>query len=139
MADWDAYQEGMRIGWDFSFSEADMQAFERLSQDHNPLHTDASFAKARGFDGPLVYGLLLASQVSRLIGQELPDKNAVLTGLTMDFMKPAYANDALRFEAELTTKSDGAKALRFKCKILRDGTSLCRGAADAVWRAGTAS
>lgn len=132
---WGAYHEGMRCSWDFRFSNEDMRTFEHLSGDHNPVHTDPAFAKARGFDAPLIYGLLLASQLSRLIGQELPDHHAILTGISMDFMSPAFADENLRFDAELVSKSDATHALGFKCRITRAGKTLCRGTADAVWRA----
>lgn len=132
---WEAYSEGMQRGWDFRFSDENMRTFEQLSGDHNPIHTDAAFARAKRFDAPLVFGLLLASQLSRLIGQELPDNHAILTGITMDFISPAFVNDDLRFDAELVSKSDAAHALGFKCRITRAGKTLCRGTADAVWRA----
>lgn len=135
LSGWDAYHEGMRRSWDFRFSNENMRAFEHLSGDHNPVHTDPAFARAKGFDAPLIYGLLLASQLSRLIGQELPDNHAILTGITMNFMSPAFADENLRFDAELVTKSDAAHALGFKCRITRAGKTLCRGTADAVWRA----
>lgn len=112
-----------------------MRTFEHLSGDHNPIHVDPAFAKAKGYDAPLVFGLLLASQLSRLIGQELPDNHAVLTGISMDFISPAYADDELRFDAELVSKSDAMHALTFKCRITRAGKTICRGTADAVWRA----
>jgi len=131
---WDAYHEGMQRGWDFRFTNEDMHAFELLSGDHNPIHTDPVFSRSKGFDAPLIYGLLLASQLSRLIGQELPDNHAILTGITMNFTSPAFANEELRFDAELVTKSDAAHALGFKCRITRAGKALCRGTADAVWR-----
>lgn len=135
VSDWDAYHEGMRCGWDFCFSNEDMRAFEHLSGDHNPIHADPAFARTKGFDAPLIYGLLLASQLSRLIGQELPDHHAILTGISMNFISPAFADENLRFDAELVSKSDAAHALGFKCRITRAGKTLCRGTADAVWRA----
>ena len=135
LSGWDAYHDGMRCGWDFRFSSENMRTFEQLSGDHNPIHTDPVFARTKGFDAPLIYGLLLASQLSRLIGQELPDNHAILTGITMDFISPAFADENLRFDAELVTKSDAAHALGFKCRITRAGKTLCRGTADAVWRA----
>ena len=131
---WQAYAEGMRFGWNFRFSDEEMRSFERLSGDHNPIHTDSNFAKARGFRAPIIFGLLLASQVSRLIGQELPDKRAMLTGVSLIFMGPAFANDSLRFDAEIVTKSEAAHALEFKCRISRAGKTLCRGTAEAVWK-----
>lgn len=130
---WDAYVEGMSIDWQFSFSVDDMVLFSELSGDYNPIHLDADFAKAKGFDLPLIYGLLLSSQVSRLIGQELPDKNTVLTGFRIDFMKPSFPEDRLFFSADLITKSSATSALEFKFRILRKEQALCRGLVDAVW------
>ena len=134
VSSWDAYAEGMQRHWNFGFSREDMQSFEYLSGDHNPIHTDPAFAKVKGFDAPLVYGLLLGSQLSRLIGQELPDNHAILTGITMNFINPAFENEDLDFNAELVMKSDAAHALSFKCRITRAGKTLCRATADAVWR-----
>ena len=130
---WNKYVEGMKIEWPFSFSMEDMLTFAKLSGDYNPIHLDSDFAKSKGFDSPIIYGLLLSSQMSRLIGQELPDKNAVLTGIQIDFIKPSYPGDKLIFEANLITKSDSTNALEFKCNILRDQKTLCRATVKAVW------
>lgn len=43
-------------------------AFHRLSGDPNPLHTDEAFARAHGFQGRVVYGMLTASLLSTLGG-----------------------------------------------------------------------
>lgn len=131
---WDNYFMGMVIEWPVSFSIKDMQRFAILSGDYNPIHIDSSFAKAKGFDAPLVYGLLLSSQMSRLIGQQLPDKNAILTSIQMDFLKPGFPNDQLIFKACLTNKSESVFALEFKCEILRGDATLCRGVVGAIWR-----
>lgn len=132
--DWSQYAERMQLGWDFSFSTADMAVFGHLSGDGNPLHTQLDFAKSKGFDAPVVYGLLLSSQLSRLIGQELPDKHAMLTGIQVDFLQPAYPDEPLRFDAELVLKSEATHMLEFKCRISRSGKILCRARVEAVWR-----
>jgi acyl dehydratase len=131
---WDAYIVGAQFDWDFRFSAADMKMFEQLSGDHNPVHNDPAFARKKGYAAPIVYGLLLSSQLSRLVGEALPDQNAILTGIGMDFMHPAYADDELHFSAQLIDKSDAMHALSFKCRITRAGKTLCRGTANAVWR-----
>ena len=134
LASWIQFVEGMHIEWPFSFSREEMTIFSNLSSDYNPIHLDANFAKSKGFDAPLIYGLLLSSQMSRLIGQELPDKNAILTGIQMDFIKPCFPDNELIFEADLVSKSDAAYALEFKCQITREKKILCRGKVSAVWR-----
>jgi 3-hydroxybutyryl-CoA dehydratase len=131
---WNQYIEGLHVEWSFSFSMQDMQSFAALSGDYNPIHSDIEFAKSKGFQAPLIYGLLLSSQISRLVGQELPDKCAILTGIKMDFMAPCFPGDDLIFVADLTNKSDATHALEFKCHISRGGKKLCRGGANAIWR-----
>jgi acyl dehydratase len=130
---WDKYFEGMTTSWEFSFSASEMRTFSKLSGDYNPVHCDSNFAKSKGFDSPIVYGLLLSSQMSRLIGQELPDQNAILTGVQIDFMKPSFPGQKLMFDANLVMKSNATHALDFKCQISRDNETLCRGTVKAVW------
>jgi len=131
---WNQYLEGLHFQWPFSFSIENMQSFAKLSNDYNPIHTDMEFAKSKGFEFPIVYGLLLSSQMSRLIGQELPDKNAILTGIQMDFISPCFPNDKLMFRADLINISEAFHALEFKCLILNNEKTLCRGIVRAVWK-----
>ena len=130
---WDRYVEGMHFKWEFLFTNQDMQIFEALSGDHNPIHHDVDFAKSKGFDRPIIYGCLLSSQISRLIGQELPDSHAILAGIKMDFLKPGFPNEKLLFDAELTMKSDATYALEFKCCITSSNKILSHGSATAIW------
>ena len=132
---WDTgYLEGLECEWDFSFSKEDLNSFGELSRDKNPLHMDPDFAQRKGYEGPVVYGLLVASQISRLIGEELPDKNSILTGLTIDFFQPCYIDENLTFKAILSFKSDSTKALEFKYRISNQDKLLCKGKVNSIWR-----
>jgi acyl dehydratase len=133
-SNWNAYFEGAKFVWKFSVSKADMQSFGCLVDDHNPIHEDEFFAKSKGFSAPLVYGVLLAGQVSKLVGTQLPDQHSFLTGLCINFERPAYLADDLEFSAVLTTKSESTKALEFKFTIRRTVTVLCKGTISASWR-----
>jgi len=134
MLGWDKYLVGMELSWSFHFSERDMEAFAALSQDYNPVHLDNSFAQSKGYEAPIIHGLLLSTQMSRLIGQELPDKHAILTGIKMDFLQPCFPNNLLIFHAELISKSEAALFLEFKCKIMNDDVTASRGKVNAVWK-----
>ncbi len=132
----DVYTLDSVFSWNFSFSQSEMLAFESLSQDHNPIHADSNFAKSKGFEGPVVYGVLLSTQISRLIGQELPDVNVMLVGYSIDFLKPAFIDQKLTFHAKLINCSDATGMLEFKCSI-RDqesGKTLCKSLVRGVWR-----
>ena len=129
-----AYLEGLEFEWDFFYSKKDMNSFGNLIKDKNPLHTDSKFAKSKGFEDSVVYGLLIASQTSRLIGEELPDKNSILTGLTIDFSQPSYIEQNLTFKAKLIFKSDSTKALEFQYRILNKDQLVCKGKVKSIWK-----
>ena len=124
----------MHFEWPFSFSKKNIQSFAELSGDFNPIHIDVEFAKSKGFKEPIVYGLLLSSQISRLIGYELPDKNSILTSVQMNFVKPSFVDDKLIFLADLVKKSDSVHMLEFSCLIKKDDKIICRGSATAIWK-----
>ena len=131
---WDLYFEGLQVNWKFSFSQADMQAFIGLSSDDSPIHTDAEFAKARNYKSPLLHGALLSTQLSRLIGKELPDSNAMTVGFAIDFINPSYVNEELEFNAQLTHKSESTRLIELKFKITGEGKVVGKGKISAHWQ-----
>ena len=131
---WNLYYKGLHIEWPFSFSIENMNSFAKLSNDYSPIHMNLEYAKSKGFELQLVHGLLLSSQMSRLIGQELPDQNAILTGIQMDFKSPCYPGDQLLFVADLIDVSEAFYALEFKCIISKKGKTMCRGIVKAIWK-----
>jgi len=50
-------------------TQTDLRGYAELSQDHNPIHTDAAAAAQLGFPGPIAHGMLLLG----LAGQRLID------------------------------------------------------------------
>lgn len=131
---WNEYVVGMQLKWPFFISMEDMSLFSKLSGDYNPLHIDPKFAQSKKFEQPVVYGLLLSAQMSRLIGQELPDQNSIIIGIQMDFISPCFPNDKLFFAADLIAKSESTHAFEFKCAISRDNKKMCKGSVSAVWK-----
>lgn len=134
ISSWDKYKEGMIIEWSFSFTLDQMKKFAELSGDYNPLHRDAEFARSKGYSSPVIYGILLATQVSRLIGQEMPDNNAILTSINFEYYLPSYPNDDLLFNASLINKSESTHSLEFKCYIAKSGKKLSGGTVTAIWK-----
>lgn len=105
--------EEIRIGMTERFTveitEESQACFAKLSGDHNPLHCDERFAKERGFEGPVAYGMLAASYYSTLAGVYLPGENCLLNECRVTFQKPVYPGDTLVVEG---TVSDIREATR---------------------------
>ncbi|TVV76635.1 MaoC/PaaZ C-terminal domain-containing protein [Sphingomonas solaris] len=99
----------------------------RLSGDRHPLHSDPAFARARGFDRPILHGLCTYGFACRaLVAGAAGGDPARLTQMAGRFRKPVYPGDTLTTHIWL----DGGGAVRFET---RDG------AGDAGIEHGTAA
>ena len=76
---------GLKESFTAFLTEEMMSDFAVIIGDHNPLHIDEAFAKDNGFKGNVVYGMLVSSLYSRLVGMNLPGKCALLQGIASFF------------------------------------------------------
>lgn len=104
-------------GFTVQVTQGMMEAFAELSGDTNPLHTDEGFARSRGFEGKVAYGMLSASFYSRLVGVYLPGKNCLFQSIEATFNRPVYPGDVLSVTGRVTEVDE-----RF-----RRGSNQCKG------------
>ena len=76
---------------------ADNQAYlYRLSGDRNPLHSDPKFAKAAGFDRPILHGLCTYGYVGRALLQHACHGDVTLfREMSARFVAPMYPGELL--------------------------------------------
>ena len=122
-------REGMTAGFDFTIDDADMEAFAVLSGDRNPLHRDQDFAKSRGFSGCVVYGALLVAKVSRLVGMDLPGRDALWNSLQIQFVAPLIVGERARLEASVTQVSESARSAALQLTVISGSKTVARGKA----------
>lgn len=78
-----------------SFAATELKAFAKLSDDHNPLHFDESFAKTTRFKQPIVHGMLVSSLFSGLIATQWPG-NAIYLKQDLKFKAPVFVNEEIK-------------------------------------------
>lgn len=106
--------------------------FSQLSGDQNPLHVDASFARARGFDGVVAHGMLVASFVSTLVGLHLPGRLALLHGVKLSFLVPVVVGDRLKLHGEITHLNEAYRQLELRVTFTNQhGVRVARGTVQA--------
>ncbi len=88
-----------------------MQKFYEISGDDNPLHMDEAFAKDKGFDSRVVYGMLTASFYSRLAGVYLPGKFCLLHSVESSFKNPVFIGDTLTVSGYVKEKHEATKTI----------------------------
>ena len=125
-------QEGACAAVDFTVTHEQMRAFAELSGDVNPLHTDDAFARAKKFDGAVVYGALLIAKVSQLIGMRLPGRDSVWASIAMDFRKPLFVNQPAQVEGTVAEVSASTGMVVLNLVVRAYGKVLAKGRAEVL-------
>ena len=101
------------------FTDRDIALFAELSTDHNPVHLDEAYAQGTIFSGRVAHGMLTASLISAVIGEQLPGHGSVYLRQDLRFLAPVRPND--RVEAQVTVRQiDHAKrrvTLECLCRV----------------------
>jgi acyl dehydratase len=111
--------EGQESSFDVELTTWVVDRFADLSGDVCPLHTSEAFAKERGFDGRVVHGALLGALVSRLVGTQLPGRNAIVHRVELAFHHPTHVGDFVRVTGRVVRKFDALRAIVLAVEVDR--------------------
>ena len=105
---------GMARSVSKTIGDRDIELFAELSTDHNPVHLDDAYARDTIFEGRIAHGMLTASLISAVIGEQLPGHGTVYLGQTLKFRAPVRPGD--RVEATVavgrsTTRSGASRLI----------------------------
>ncbi len=125
---------GEEQSFEETITEESMTQFRRLTGDENPLHTDDAYASSTPFGRRVVYGQLLNSFFSRLIGHDLPGRRALYLTQTTRFDSPCHVGDRIRVTGRVTEKHGRSKILIIDTTIHRvpQNDLLASGTATAM-------
>ncbi len=105
---------GMEEQFSVTITEQMMQQFQEMTGDVNPLHCDESFAKEKGFDGKVAYGMLTASFLSTMAGVYLPGENSLIQSVEVKFVKPVFPGEEITFKGKVSEVNDTFRFLVLK-------------------------
>ena len=109
-----------------TITEYMMNNFIEISGDTNPLHSDKIFANQYGYHDKVVFGMLVSSFYSKLIGVYLPGKYALLTNINIEFLKTVFVNDQLKITGEITDIDNRFNFINVKSYIIRKETKVSK-------------
>jgi acyl dehydratase len=84
-----------------------IRAFAEVSGDHNPLHLDEAFAATTRFGRRIAHGMLGASLISSVLGNELPGAGSIYLSQTLKFRAPAFIGDTLTARVTVASIREG--------------------------------
>ena len=82
-------------------TEEDVMLFAEVSTDKNPAHTNEAYARSTQFGERIAHGILSASLISAVIGEELPGAGTIYLSQDLKFRAPVFFNDEITAVVEV--------------------------------------
>jgi len=92
---------GMRATLERTITEEDIVRFAEITGDRNPVHLDAAWAAHSPFGKRIAHGLLTASLIGGILGNQLPGPGAIYLSQTLRFLAPVYIGDTVTASVEV--------------------------------------
>lgn len=109
-------KEGMKECFSVTITEKMMDVFRDLTGDINPLHNDKNYAKEKGYESKVCFGMLSASFLSTLAGVYLPGKYSLIQSVEVKFSKPVFPGEILEISGKVTEKNDTFRFIKVKAE-----------------------
>ncbi len=96
-------------------TDADIEAFAKVSTDRNPVHLDDDYARDTIFEGRIAHGMLTAGLISAVIGEQLPGHGTVYLAQTLKFLAPVRPGDLVFAEVTVTDIDYSKRRVTLDC------------------------
>lgn len=110
-------------------TDRDIALFAEVSTDCNPVHLDDAYARDTIFEGRIAHGILTASLISAVIGEQLPGHGAVYLSQSLRFMAPVRPGDMVRAEVRVTAIDHAKRRVTLETHCAVGNTVVLKGEA----------
>lgn len=123
---------GQSASLPFRIDAAQMEIFRKLSEDDGLVHTDAAFARSKGYDDVIVYGGAILAKLSCLLGTMLPGPTGVSLRWSIDYRRPLYVDEPAVLTLEVTDVSPSTGVVEARFKVLSGERIIATGAVQSL-------
>ena len=109
--------------------EADIAAFAEVSGDNNPVHMDEAFAATTRFQGRIAHGMLSATYISAVLGEQLPGHGAIYVSQSLGFRRPVRIGDEVTARVTVTAIDEAKGRVSLDTVCLVGGKAVIEGEA----------
>jgi 3-hydroxybutyryl-CoA dehydratase len=110
--------------------DRDIELFAEVSTDRNPVHLDEEYAQDTIFSGRIAHGMLTASLISAVIGEQLPGHGSVYLKQSLAFLAPVRPGDAVEAVVSVSAIDHSRRRVTLDCacsvgdKVVLKGEAL---------------
>jgi 3-hydroxybutyryl-CoA dehydratase len=123
---------GMKRSLRKTVTDHDIALFAEVSTDRNPVHLDEAYARATRFEGRIAHGMLTASLISAVIGEQLPGHGTVYLGQSLRFMAPVRPGDTVVAEVTVTAIDHAKRRVTLETLCSVGNTVVLKGEAQVL-------
>ena len=120
---------GMAASYTRTVSEADIAQFGEVSGDRNPAHFDEDYARGTIFKTRIAHGMLSASYLSAVLGNDMPGPGTIFLSLTTRFKAPVRIGDTVTATCTVREVLAEKRRVVFDCVCKVDGKPVIEGEA----------
>jgi 3-hydroxybutyryl-CoA dehydratase len=117
-----------------TITDADIVRFADVSGDHNPLHLNAAYAAQTLFGERVAHGMLTASMISAILGNDLPGPGTIYLGQTLKFLGAVHIGDTVTASVEVIGVREDKRLLTLRTDCInQDGAVVLTGEATVKY------
>jgi 3-hydroxybutyryl-CoA dehydratase len=120
---------GMRRYLQKVITDRDIELFAEVSTDRNPVHLDDEYAMDTIFEGRIAHGILTASLISAVIGEQLPGHGTVYLKQDLRFLAPVRPGDMVYAAVEVKEIDHSRRRVTLECHCAVGDTVVLKGEA----------
>jgi len=128
--------EDLEIGMSRSLTKViedyDIRLFADVSTDRNPVHLDEEYAQQTIFGGRIAHGMLTASLISAVIGEQLPGHGTVYMAQDLKFLAPVFPGDEVVAEVSVSAIDHGRRRVTLDCVCRVGDKAVLKGEAKVL-------
>lgn len=110
-----------------TIQDYDIHQFAEISTDHNPVHLDEQYAQDTIFEGRIAHGMLTASLISAVIGEQLPGHGTIYLGQNLRFLAPVRPGDTVRAEVSVREIDYAKRRVTLDCVCMVGDMKVLKG------------
>lgn len=107
-----------------AFSQIEVNSFNKMNGDTNPIHYDSEYAARTRFGQVIVPGPLTATVFGGLLGSKLPGPGTILLYQSHRFLKPIFLDEENTYSICVTAVDDVKKRLKFSVVCIKSNGEI---------------
>jgi len=119
---------GQKAKRTLTFTDAEVEAYARITGDRNPLHFNDEFVSRTRFGRRVVHGGLTAGILNALVAEDLPGPGTVFMSQDLKYTAPVYVGDSIEGEVEVLSVHASKPVTELRATVRRqDGEVVLEG------------